>query len=497
LIVLANSSASGTTRALPRATAATFPAPTWTDTVGPIALSSPTVAKIDGVSAVIFGSESGYLYVVNALTGEDLPGWPEPIDIAPGVPTAVESSPTVAYLDGPRRPPSIIVGAGSTYIADQEGGVIAFNSDGSVRFKFLTRAVFQEWPGVQGGKYRNSVFSTPAVGDLTGDGRLDIVFGSYDHDLYALDADGHLLPGFPIDTQDTIWSSPALFHVRGKPLADDIFVGGDASGDHGCYGGFVYDFAETPSGPRTIWRHCEQQTIWSSPAVGVINSSHQPVVVVGTGFGWKPPYKPGTDRVYAYYAASGRTVPGWPVKTAGPSFGSPAIGLLAGQSTPSVVDTSWCLSCTADGGESMVYAWSGAGKQIWSQTLGGADDFSSPVLVDLDGSAGNDVLVGSASGLYPLDGADGAFMFDTSEGSAINTESAQNSVAVAYVSGSGPGSGWHVFEACGGPEEEIATGHLIDYPLPQAPSTAPPWPMWREDPAHLGVATSTIPRNKR
>ncbi len=470
-----------------------FPSPTWTDTVGPIALSSPTVATIDGVTAVVFGSESGYLYVVNALTGRNLPGWPEPVAVAPGVPTAVESSPTVAYLDGPKSPPSIIVGAGSTYIADQEGGVIAFNANGTIRFKFLSRAVFDEWPGTSGGNYRNSVFSTPAVGDLSGDGQLDIVFGSYDHRLYALDSEGNLLPGFPIDTQDTIWSSPALFHVRGKPLADDIFIGGDASGDHDCYGGFVYDFTITKHGPKTEWRHCEQQTIWSSPAVGVINSSGQPAVVVGTGFGWKPPYKPGTDRIYAYYAATGRSVPGWPVKTAGPTFGSPAIGVLAGQTTPSVVDTSWCLSCTPSGSESMVYAWSGSGQQIWSQTLGGPNDFSSPVLVDLTGSGGNDVLVGSSDGLYPLDGSTGSFLFGTSEVDAINTASMLNSVAVAYVPGSGSGSGWRVFEAAGGPQQVTATGRLFDYPLPTVPGTRPPWPMWRQDPAHLGVATSTIP----
>ncbi|MGA8295817.1 MAG: hypothetical protein WB770_02120 [Acidimicrobiales bacterium] len=446
---------------------------------------------------MIFGSESGYLYVVNALNGANLPGWPQPIDVAPGVPTAVESSPTVAYLDGPRKPPSIIVGAGSTYIADQEGGIIAFNANGSVRFKFLTRATFTEWPGTAGSRYRNSVFSTPAVGDLTGDGALDIVFGSYDHRLYALNGQGKLVPGFPIDTQDTIWSSPALFHVRGKPHADDIFIGGDASGYHHCFGGFVYDFTITRHGPRRMWMRCEQQTIWSSPAVGVINSSGAPAVVVGTGFGWTPPYKPGTDRLYAYYAASGRRVPGWPVKTAGPSFGSPAIGTLSGQTTPSVVDTSWCLSCTSNGGESMIYAWNGSGTQIWSETLSGPNDFASPVLVDLTGSGGNDVLVGSSNGLYPLDGQNGAFLYGTSEDNPINTASDLNAVAVAHVAGSGPASGWRMFEAAGGPQQVTATGRLFDYPLPVVPGTPPPWPMWRQDPAHLGVATTTIPRQKR
>ena len=39
------------------AAAVTFPAPSWIDTVGPIALSSPTVATIEGVTAVVFASE--------------------------------------------------------------------------------------------------------------------------------------------------------------------------------------------------------------------------------------------------------------------------------------------------------------------------------------------------------------------------------------------------------------------------------------------------------
>ena len=43
----------------------------------------------------------------------------------------------------------------------------------------------------------------------------------------------------------------------------------------------------------------------SSPAVGVINSSGRPAVVVGTGFGEKPPYKSDTDKLFAFYAAIG------------------------------------------------------------------------------------------------------------------------------------------------------------------------------------------------
>jgi hypothetical protein len=471
-----------------------FPSPTWTDTVGSIAISSPTVATIDGVQAVVFGSEDGDLYVVNAATGANLPGWPQPVSLSGGAPSDIESSPTVAYLNGPTKPPTIIVGAGSTYTVDQQGGLVAFRENGTVLFTFHTLDIFNEWDGTSTPKpdgYDEAVFSTPAVGDLTGNGQQDIVFGSYDHRLYAITPKGKLVPGFPIDTEDTIWSSPALVHVRGKRAREDIFIGGDATGRKGCYGGFVYDVTYTKNKPKIEWQHCENQTIWSSPAVGIINSTGREAVVVGTGFGEKPPYKSDTDKLFAFYANTGARVPGWPVTTAGPTYGSPAIGTIGTSSVPDVVDTSWCTSCAASPGTSMVYAWSGAGQKLWSQSLQGSEDFSSPVLVDLTGTGENDVLVGSSAGLYPLDGTDGTFLFGTTEASAINTCSMQNAPAIADIAGSGPGSGWHVFETCGGPHQLIATGRLIDYPLPAIPAIEPPWAMWRADPEHDGEAGGT------
>jgi hypothetical protein len=468
----------------------TFPSPSYIDTVGPIALSSPTVATLEGVTAIVFGTESGYVYAVNAATGQNLPGWPVPVELAPGVPSAIESTPTVAYLDGPSNPPTVIVGAGSTYVSNQQGGLVAINANGTIRFQFATEDVFNEWTNAATPDgYDEGVFSTPAVGDVTGNGQQDIVFGSWDHRLYALTPSGNLVPGFPVDTEDTIWSSPALFHVRGSPRAEDIFIGGDASGHDGCTGGFVFDYTYTHGAPKLVWQQCHNQTTWSSPAVGVINSTGRPAVVVGSGYGWPPPYQSDTAKLFAYYADNGRRVPGWPVTTAGPTFGSPAIGTLPGSSTPAVVDTSWCLTaCGTANTYSRVYAWSGTGTQLWTQTLPGPSDFSSPILVDLTGSGVNDVVVGSSGGLYPLDGATGNFLFGTTATTALNTCSVQSTAAVADI----PSSGWMLFETCGGPQSEIKVGRLIAYPLPTTPAIAPPWPMWRENATHTGVVPGTV-----
>ncbi len=40
----------------------------------------------------------------------------------------------------------------------------------------------------------------------------------------------------------------------------------------------------------------------------MINTTGRPVVVVGTGYGEKPPYGADTDRLFAFYARTGSTV---------------------------------------------------------------------------------------------------------------------------------------------------------------------------------------------
>ena len=462
----------------------TWPHPTWVTCVnGAINGSSPTVADWEGTTIVAVGAENGMLHVFNAATGQELPGWPRRLAAPPGAAVAIESSPTIAFLDGPDKPPSIIVGAASTWVKNTAREVEAFRLGGSVRFVFHVGAA----PGTAVG-----VISTPAVGTLTASNQQDIVFGSWDHYIYALTPAGRLLPGFPINNADTIWSSPALYQVPGT-VGDSIFLGADAHGWHGCTGGWISDYRYVDGSPQLVWQHCEGQTIWSSPAVGVINASGRAAVVVGTGFYWQP-FATATYKLYAYYADNGAAVPGWPVTTSGPSLGSPAIGIINSSGLPAVVDTSWVCagltnaSCLAPN-TSTVTAWSGNGKRLWSDQLSEPTDFASPVLVPLQAGARNDVLVGSGAGLYAISGETGAFLFGTSfAGEAINPGCRVfNAVAVAYVLGTGAGSGWSVFEACGGPAAFHYPGRVVDYPLPATPTVLPAWPMFHQNAAHDGV----------
>jgi hypothetical protein len=465
--------------------------------------SSPTFATIDGVRAVVAAALNGRVYVLNAVTHQPLPGWRDGVQaiMKGSAPTAIESSPAVAYLDGPGKPPSIIVGTGSewSYFKDQNGGLIAFNANGTVRFVVHTSASFNQWgPGCQN-CWDNSVFGTPAVGDFEGNGQLDIAFTSFDHHIYVVNSHGQLLPGFPIARVDTIWSSPMLADTS-HTGRDDLIVGGDSSGlkdlqGHSCYGGWITDYRWTGSGPKLEWEHCVGETIWSSPTIGVLNSTGREAIVVGTSFAFQNPSYLRTaaaHEIFAWYADNGDPVPGWPVDAggtcndpsqfpAGGTFGSPAIAQITPSGGPVVISTSHahCLK-----GPAVVSEWSGSGHKNWSTVINASNDVdSSPAVVDMGGSGVNDVVVGSADGMLILNGETGAVMDNTNARPLQGGCDVAGAPAVSPVKGFGS-SGWEMVFACGGP---VRPGTLAAYALPKAPLHPPAWAEWRANPDRSGV----------
>ena len=259
-------------------------------------------------------------------------------------------------------------------------------------------------------------------------------------------------------------------------------------GTGAAIGGFVYDFTYVNDHPKTRLAALRGPDDLVEPGrrgdqlVRSAGSRRRDRASAGS-----PPYKPGTDRVYAFYAKSGRTVPGWPVATAGPTFGSPAIGTLAGSTTPRSSTPRGAQLYSARVRDSR---WSTPGRETESSLghrhLIGPNDFSSPVLVDLTGSGGNDVVVGSSTGLFPLDGSDGSFpVRDRRRARAINTCLGSERRRCRRRPRHRTGIGWHLFEACGGPQQVTPTGRLIDYPLRR-----------RREPLRLGRCGARTRRTK-
>jgi hypothetical protein len=377
---------------------------------------------------VVFGDEQGVVHVVDAATCQELPGWPQQMALPPGSPpgshAVIEPTPAIGWLDGSDRPPSIIVGAGSTWENTGVCEVEAFYLSGYERWARYVHPT----PG-----NANGVFSSPAVGDVGGGGQQDVVFGSWDYDLYVVSSAGEKLPGTPYYNTETIWSSPALFEMPGQQ-SDDIFIGLDKSQTlkaDGCLGGLVTDLRygfvphSTARGLYVVHQSpCQGappggrqgQAVWSSPAVGYLAppahlplgslsethtqpESPEPVVAIGTSWNDQP-FGYGTNGLYVYDALTMQLL--WKGTTPGPVFGSPAIGLLASGASgslpgragvassfaarPAIVDTSFVctdpiaqdrLADCLDTKVSEVDAWSGDGRLLWQTRLIGPSDLGS------------------------------------------------------------------------------------------------------------------------
>jgi hypothetical protein len=450
-----------------------FPGAAWSRSIGPTHLSSPVIADVngDGTPDVVTADLSGWVHVLGGRSGRDLPGWPQPIQINPGQTVASESSPTVADLDKNGRK-EIIVGAGSLEVGGQQGGVEAFNANGTPRWRIRTQTL--------GGE--NGVPGTPAVGDVNGDGHPDVVFGSWDHGIYAVNRFGQLLPGFPYNSLDTIWDSPALAEV-GHTGKMDIFLGGDASPGGPCgswsWAGVLRAIRVTPSGPQVRWTKCQHQIFQSSPAIGDLDGNGRLALVIGTGTGASGDAL-ATNSLHAFHLDDGSPVRGWPVVLNGPIFGSPVIGDVTGDHKNDVVVAA-CASCNSGG----VWAFTGHGKKIWSRfsPIDHTEILSTPILVDLDGNGVNDVAVGQAGQFYLLRGTDGAELYKPIEMNRIE----QNSAAVADF---GPGTGWRMIVQSWVPRGDgrpaHGAGQVDAIPLPQQPAITPAWPQWRSNAEHTG-----------
>jgi hypothetical protein len=476
----------------------TFTQPLWTADIGTnVEYSSPTFATIDGVRAIVAASLSGEVYVVNAITGKELPGWPQPVDIVGKQATAIDSSPVVAYLDGPSKPPSIIVGAGSKAVANQNGGLIAFYASGKVRFVFHTISLHQ---GGVISKYDDDVFASPAVGDIQGNGEQDIVFGAFDHRIYAVTPAGKLVPGFPIQRDDATWASAVLADTT-HTGRDDIIVGSAASGykqanGQPCIGGWVLDYRydSVTHTPQLIWSQCVGESVWSSATVGVINPgpsnpTNEPAVVVGTSFDSE---RAGTieqsDKIYAFYANNGKALPGWPViaphpaGTTGATFSSPVIAQVTPGGPPVVISA----SCACIHGPSVLSEWNGAGHLLWTIQYNPHNNaVASPAVLNVTGSGPNDILIGDTPGVYIFSAADGSPIDGTDTNPLQDGCRVDGTPAVSEVPQVSP-SGYELAFSCERPGSTQAV--LVAYPLPAKPDQAIAWGEWRGDPLHTGIS---------
>ena len=294
---------------------------------GNVPYAGATIADLNGngQKEIVVAWLDGAVQVLDNH-GNTLPGWPQ---YTHGV---IQSNPTVADLYHNGREEIIV--------ANEAGYVYVFNGDGSVVPGFPVHTVPRAKNLLPG------IFGSVAVGDLFGDGRLELVASSWDQQVLAWDSGGHMLAGWPVNTWDTVWDTPTLVDLEGTGQLDVVF-GMDSSGPptsptpkggeveairpSGCGGGYQY-----PSNSCRVagWPQTFNETPWSSTVAADMNNNGTTLITEGTGFF----FGGGAGQYTNLWDASGHSQPGFPTPQNGQVFDTPAVGDLLGNGHREIVD---------------------------------------------------------------------------------------------------------------------------------------------------------------
>jgi len=427
--------------------------------------SSPNLVDIDGNGSldIVVATNNGHIVVVRP-NGQIL--WDRDISGEFSMPPdrlEINSSPSVGDIDNDGHM-EIVVGVGTIHPQIcNHGGVIALSHTGQTEPGWPQHS--EDW-AVDPVGCRDSIFATPALGNLDDDPELEIVAGGFDMRLYAWNHDGTLLPGFPPDSwlrerynwsvledhlADVMWSSPTLADMDGDGYLDIVTgtsEGNQGDGWHcpyrlpngwrsGYCGGSIYivnRFGELTFGrPYHIL-----ETIQSSPAVTDLDLDGYPDIVVGTGDFYRnhSPDHPEYGFQLLAWDRFGNDLPGWGPdepegwggNVNGPVTASPSIGDIAGDEKPEVV--------VAVKEERKLYAWHHDGRPVagfpmtpvdlFGQTISSFDVGTGFLLADYDGDSKMEILFSQGWVVTVVDG----------DGRQITAPSFPNGLPIYYTNGS-------------------------------------------------------------
>ncbi len=406
--------------------------------------SSPVLVDItnDGKLDIVLATNNGWIMAVRhdgaELWRRDLAPY---FGMSPGT-QQINSSPAVADIDDDGRV-EIVVGTGTlSPTTCTQGGVIVLDHNGQKEGG--------NWPyfavdqGIPPAGCRDTIYATPALGDLDRDGDMEIVFGGLDKRLMALHHNGVPLSGFPVDSvhaerfptwgnltgllADSIWSSPALADIDGDGYLDIIIgtdegnfdqrFGGNAhgwtcpysappGGTEGYCGGSLYvinRFGEQlPGFPKYTLEH-----IQSTPVIQDVNRDGNPEIFVGTGTYYHvfSPDHPTVGFRFYGWDSQGNALPGWEggKVTGGGMPASPAIGDITGDNEPEILALSM---------DQKLYAWHINGTSVSGFPMKPVSEsgHGSPynvglglILGDYDGDGKMEIFVRTEGAINVIDG---------------------------------------------------------------------------------------------
>jgi hypothetical protein len=226
-------------------------------------ISSPAIGNLDDDPQleIVVGTSDGTLLALNADGSRLNDSWPVVLPtIAPQFHTRndVDSSPAIGDIDGDGDPEIVAI--------SDEGIVYAYETNGKpvAGFPFRPNPLTFAMPVEV---FSNS--ASPILADVDGDGGIDVIAALSNARVYALRGDGSHVPGFPIFLSpfdkgfavaarpgDNILSTPAVGDVDGDGFLElaVAFYGGPE--DRSSL--FVYDLAGPAIGEKMPWPMFQQ-----------------------------------------------------------------------------------------------------------------------------------------------------------------------------------------------------------------------------------------------
>lgn len=482
-----------------------------------IVQSSAAVADFDGDGdkEIVVGGSDGKLYVV-AYNGSWSVVWSRQTadDLnAAGAPSGspcvtsksdIRSSPAIADLDNDGHLEIVVTTGGDTG-NHRNGGVLVYRYNSNSPWSF---SLVSGWPQPKldivgagaGASYPDGcwdgIWGSPALGDLDGDGDLEVVVEGFDRRLHAWHHDGSVASGWPIsrDNGDAIlrggWASPALGDIDGDGLPEAVFGtdsppwGGDGSPAPDYSKATVWavngDSSNVPGWPVTT-----DNNIQSSPALGDIDGDGQLEIVVGSGSS----VEGGNGKKVYAWNGDGSLVSGWPQLASGDVPAPPALGDLDGDGDLEIV-----IGCGTDADPSCnwLYAWHGNGDSVsgfpvsppnnsWIGDTAQGLPYP-PVLADYDGDGLVEILLVHR----------GSFGIAT----VSNNGQSENdpNLKTAFTLSSSPlvddvDGDNHLEVVIGGSyqEDSNSNGAVYIWDVNGGADDAQPWPMFHHDIAHTGL----------